>query len=103
MHYYLKSIGIKRNAFHLILFDADLRGVDPRDPNLSQMMKVKILRECMINYWYFIREVVRIPEQGGSIGGGKKYELHRGNLAMNYMFIHNINQNKNNYYKSLTL
>lgn len=91
MHYYLKSIGIKRNAFHLILFDADLRGVDPRDPNLSQMMKVKILRECMINYWYFIREVVRIPEQGGSIGGGKRYELHRGNLAMNFGFIMNWN------------
>ena len=72
MHYYLKAIGIQRNAFHLILFDADLRGVNPRDPNLNQIMKVKILRECMINYWYFIREVVRVPEQGGAIGGEKR-------------------------------
>lgn len=91
MHYYLKAIGIQRNAFHLILFDADLRGVNPRDPNLNQIMKVKILRECMINYWYFIREVVRVPEQGGAIGDGKPYQLHRGNLAMNFGFIMNWN------------
>lgn len=51
MHYYLKDKGIKHNAFFLALYDTDLIGVNPRDPNLTYQMKMKILRECMINYW----------------------------------------------------
>jgi hypothetical protein len=90
MHYFLKAKGIKNNAFMLALYDTDLIGVDPYDPNLSSMMKVKILREVMINNWYFIREVVRIPEIGGS-GIGTRYKLNRGNLAINYMMSLNFN------------
>ena len=92
MHYFLKARGIKHNKFFLGIYDAGLMGVDPRDPTLSLQMKMRILKECMSNFWYFIREVVRIPEEGGVVGSGKRYELSRGNLAMNYMFIHNINQ-----------
>lgn len=91
MHNYLKSVGVKNNAFFLILFDPDLDGVDPRDPRLNTFMKQKVLVECMRNYWYFIREVVKIPESGGAVGSGKKYELHRGNLALNYGFMFNWN------------
>lgn len=40
----------------------------------------------------YLRECVRIPEEGGAVGSGKRYELSRGNLAMNYMFVYNINQ-----------
>lgn len=91
MHLYLNSIGIKNNRFFLVLYDPDLAGVDPRDPRLNQTMKLKILRECQINFWYFIREVVRIPDQGGTVGGGKRYGLHRGNLALNFGFLRNWN------------
>lgn len=91
MHYILKQKGIENNKFFLVIYDADLKGVDPRDPNLSPMMKRKVLRECMINYWYFLREVVRIPDQGGSVGAGVRYKLHRGNLAMNFLFMLNYN------------
>ena len=91
MHFYLKSKGIKNNKFFLVLYDSDLAGVNPRDPRLSIVMKQKVLREVCINFWYFIREVVRIPEQGGAVGGGKMYELSRGNLALNYGFILNWN------------
>lgn len=90
MHYYLKSIGIKNNAFMLALLDPDLAGVDPHDKNLSTLMKQKILRECVNNYWYFLREVVRIPDSG-STGGGVKYKLTRGNLALNFAMILNLN------------
>lgn len=90
MHFYLKNAGIKNNMFFLAIYDPDLIGVDPRDQRLNDLMKVKILKECQMNYFYFIREVVRIPDQGGAIGGGKKYELHRGNLAMSFCFILNI-------------
>lgn len=51
MHYYLKQKGIKNNRFFLVLYDKDLAGVDPYDPNLSTIMKQKVLREVMSNFW----------------------------------------------------
>lgn len=89
MHYYLKAKKIKNNDFFLTLYDPDLAGVDPRDPNLNTVMKGKILQECRRNFWYFLREVIRIPDQGGEVGSGVPYKLHRGNLALNFGFINN--------------
>ena len=51
MHEYLKAIGIKNNSFMLTLLDPDLAGVNPYDPNLNQLYKRKILKECISNYW----------------------------------------------------
>ena len=90
MHYYLKERGIQNNDFFLALLDPGLAGVDPRDPNLSSNMKLRILNECRFNYWYYLREIVRVPVQG-STGAGLRYNLHRGNLAMNFLFILNYN------------
>ena len=92
MHYFLKQKGIMNNKFFLALYDSDLQNIDPRDPRLNRQMKIKVLKECQRNFWYFIREVVRIPDQGGAVGGGKMYELHRANLAMNFCFVMNFNQ-----------
>lgn len=89
MHYYLKRIGLKNNDFFLVLYDSGLAGVDPRDPYLSVQMKQRVLREVMVNYWYFLREVVRIPSQGSTAGGGDRYRLDRASLAMNFLFILN--------------
>ena len=91
MYNYLKNTGRKNNKFFLATYDPDLIGVDPRDPMLSSIYKAKIMRECMVNYWYFLREIVRIPVQGGSANSGVRYKLHRGNLALNYLFILNYN------------
>lgn len=89
MHYFLKAKGIKNNDFHLLIIDADLARIDPRDPNIGQMFKGRILRECMMNYWYFIREIIRIPVEGEV--NGIKFKLHRGNLALNFGFTMNWN------------
>ncbi len=89
MHYYLKAKKIKNNDFFLTLYDPDLAGVDPRDLSLNTVMKAKILQECRRNFWYFLREVIRIPDQGGEVGSGVPYRLHRGNLALNFGFINN--------------
>ena len=89
MHYYLKSIGIKNNKFMLSLFDPDLAGVDPYDPSLSLEMKMKIYREVQRNYWYFLREVVRVTANGNP--RGVRYELNRGNLAFNFCSMYNMN------------
>lgn len=91
MHYFLRQKGIVNNKFFLVLYDSDLLNIDPRDPRLNLYYKRKILAECMRNFWYFAREVVRIPIQGGEIGGGTQYKLTRANLALNYGFILNWN------------
>ncbi len=51
MYYFLKARGIKNNKFFLLLYDGGLMGIDPRDPNLPKPMKMRVLRECMVNYW----------------------------------------------------
>lgn len=88
VHYYLKSVGIQNNKFMLILFDPDLAGIDPYDPRLNLLMKKKVLREVKDNYFYFIREVVRIPDQGGR---PVQYKLSRGNLALSFCMSLNLN------------
>lgn len=90
MHKYLEAIGIKNNKYMLTLLDKDLAYIDPHDPNLNTFMKSKVLRECMSNFWYFVREVVRIPDQGGS-GGGIRLKLHRGNMAYFFCSVYNMN------------
>lgn len=91
MHYFLKRTGRRNNDFFLALFDSGLAGVDPRDPNLHPVMKQRVLKEIIVNYWYFLREAVRIPVQGGTVSSGTRYQLNRGNLAMNFLFTLNYN------------
>lgn len=88
MHYYLKARGIKNNKFHLLLYDKDLAGVDPYDMSLPVYMKQKIFLECQRNFWYYVREVVRVQSQGGPY---VMYKLDRGNLALNFCFTLNLN------------
>lgn len=88
MHYYLKARGIKNNKFHLLLYDKDLAYIDPHDPNLPPEMKQKVFLECQRNFWYYIREVVRVQSQGGPY---VRYKLDRGNLALNFCFTLNLN------------
>ena len=82
----LRRKGIKNWAFFLKLYDEDLRGVDPYDPNLTQEYKLKVLLECRKNLWYFIREVMRIPAPGDPM----QFKLHRGNLALLWACVNNI-------------
>lgn len=83
----LHRLGIKNNLFMLRLYDKDLQGVDPFSPLLSQPTIMKIINECIINPWYYLREIARIPEQGGT---SIPFQLHRGNLAVVFLFINGI-------------
>lgn len=89
MHKYLEDSGIQNNKFMLALLDPDLARIDPYDPNLSRQMKTKVLRECLYNPWYFFREIVRIPDSGQA--SGVKFELSRGNLALLFCLMMNLN------------
>jgi len=88
----LKKLNIKNNMFFLKLYNRDLLGVDPYAPNISKNMINAIILECMMNPYYFWREVARIPEPGGAIGpgAGSPFILHRGNLASMFCFTHSI-------------
>lgn len=86
---YLKDSGIENNRFMLVLLDPDLARIDPHDPKLNRIMKQKVLRECIYNPWYFFREVVRIPDSGQATG--VKFELTRGNLALLFCLMMNLN------------
>lgn len=88
MAQYLKDIGISNYRWPLILLDPDLASIDPFDPNLPQHYKVKVLKECIYNPIYFIRECVRIES---STPGGVKFELNRGNMAIIFCMLMNIN------------
>ena len=87
MSQYLEQIGIKNHRFMLALLDPDLAGIDPHDPNLSLELKRKVLMECCSNFWYYLREVVRIP----AMGEPSKFILNRGNMAFLYLATMNIN------------
>lgn len=83
-----REMGLKNCLFPLVLLQPALRGVDPYDPNLTDEQKVMIGIECRYNFWYFLREVVRIPAQGGS--EPIKYKANRGNIALSWVFMNNI-------------
>ena len=87
MYRILKEKGIKNNKFFLILYDESLQGVDPHSNDLTDEQKMRIQIEVQRNFWYYVREVVLVPEAGGFT----HYQLHLGNLAQDYCMLNNIN------------
>ena len=84
---YLKEKGIKKYAFMLKLYDKTLVGVDPYSSNLTSEQQIRIRKEIMINYWYYIREVVKIPSTGNVV----PYEINKGTMATTFLQLKNIN------------
>lgn len=82
----LEEMGIKNNTFFLELYDEDLINIDPFSENLTTLEKAKITQEIIKNPWYFLREIVRIPTSGIL----RRYELHRGNLALTWCMLNDI-------------
>lgn len=84
----LRERGVKNNKFLLALYDEGLVGVDPYDKNLTQEQMVRIYQECCLNKWYFMREVVRLPQDGANV----KYLANIGNITLSYIKGKNKNQ-----------
>lgn len=84
----LELLGVKNNDFFLLLLNPRLQGVDPHDPNISPEVALMVVEECQLNFFYYLREVVRIPEQGGTT---VSFVLDRATLAAAYCFINDIN------------
>lgn len=84
----LKRMGIKNHYFFLALYDRTLLNVDPHSPNLTTEQKLRIMYECKVNFWYWLREVVRIPVVGQE--HGIRFALHRGNLALYWSIMNDV-------------
>lgn len=85
----LNQMGIKNHNFFLTTFDKDLIGRDPHnldDPSVE--LRQRISMEAKQNFWFFIREVVRVTAAGS---GGIPYILNRSNLAQAWLFLNSIN------------
>ncbi len=82
------EMGVENCLFHLSLFNRELIDVDPHDPNLTLEQKQAVAIECSQNFWYFIREVIRINVKG--VDGGISYKANRGNLAMSWLYLAHI-------------
>ena len=87
----LKNMGVKNYFFPLALYDPDLRNVDPHDLEENtpenEILRTKVMKEARINVWYYLREVARVYEQGGS---PVPFRLDRGSVAMTFCFINGI-------------
>lgn len=81
-------MGVKNHLWPLALYQPELSGIDPHAPNLPQDIRLKIRNEVRNNFWYYLREVVRLP----SVAGGEpiQYIAHRGNMAMNWSFMNHV-------------
>ena len=84
----LNKYGVNNNTFMLSLYDRDLLGIDPHnltDPSVE--LTQRIAMECKLNYWYYLREVVRVPSAGTD---GIPFILNRANLAQSWLFLNSI-------------
>lgn len=88
VHKQLEMLGIRNNEFFLLLLNPRLQGVDPHDPNITPELAMMVIEECQLNFFYYLREVVRIPEQGAGV---VPFQLDRATLAAAYCFINDIN------------
>ena len=88
----LYKLGIKNNKFFLKIYDRDLIGVDVYNQILPIDLQMKVLLEIIINPWYFLREICRIPVDGMPIepGGGSEFIADRNNIASWYCYLNGI-------------
>ena len=87
VHNALAKQDIKNNSFMLQLDNLDLLNLDPFNPNLTEAEKLLIAKECVGNFWYFIREVLRWPMCDGSL---VPTQLDMGNAAMYWNTLNGI-------------
>ncbi len=83
-----KDMGISNCLWPISLLQPELQGIDPHADNLSDEIKIKIGLECKYNFWYYLREVARIPPVAGPVA--IPYKANRGNLALSWSFMCSI-------------
>ena len=87
MHFLLKKLNISNNKFFLALHNPELMNVDPFAPDITSEQIVMIARECLYNPWYYFREIIKIPQQGGQ---PIPFRLDRATLALLWVVLNDI-------------
>lgn len=91
VHKLLKDLGVKNNNELLQIFNKQLIGVNPHDPNLPDNVRMMIDHECRCNLWYYLREVVKVP-----IGDNMyPFDLNIGSFTITWM----ITRKQNFFYE----
>lgn len=83
----VRALGVKNCYFPLLLINPTLQGVDPYSPRLTHQQVLDIITECFLNMYYYLREVVRIPQESSA---PVRYKMDRGTMAASYCFINDI-------------
>ena len=86
--YIYKKMGVENYAFPLALIQPYLQGVDPFSTDLDDETKMAITLECRYNPWYCLREVIRLPPQGGPTP--IRYKASRGNIALTWSYFNHL-------------
>lgn len=80
-----RRMGVVNCLFPLALYQPELQGVDPFDPNLTTTQKLMIAAEAKHNPWYYLREIARVPVSGSP--EPTMYLANRANVAMMWCFL----------------
>ena len=88
----LKTLGVKEYYFMLEVKNPIITTIDPWSPTITADQIRWVILECIQNVWYFLREIVMIPEQGGL---PMHYQAHRGNIAQAWCATHGIDSDLN--------
>ena len=83
-----RDMGVENHAFLLALHNPALQGINPHSPELTLDQIALITIECKENFWYYIREVARIPGLAGS--DPIVFRASRGNIALYWLFFNHI-------------
>lgn len=89
----LQTLGIKNCYFMLEICDFSLTSIDPfavdeqGRTTLTKDQIGRVMLECARNPWYFLREISRIPDQGGT---SVPYKANRGNIAQAWCVKHGL-------------
>lgn len=81
-------MGVKNCAFMLSLLDPSLQGIDPFRKDLDTVTKAKIVQECKLNFWYYLREIERVPEPGSMVA--IQFKANRMNIALYWLFFNHV-------------
>ncbi|MDD2819173.1 MAG: hypothetical protein PHN51_10340 [Candidatus Nanopelagicales bacterium] len=81
-------MGVKNNVFHLALLNPQLANVDPYAPDLPLKVQGMIAQECKLNFWYYLREIERIPTPGSTVA--TKFQANRMNIALYWLYFNHV-------------
>ena len=89
LSYVFKRRGIKNHLFLLALHDPSLEFVDPHSRELTMVQILAVAKETRENYWYYLREVVRVDDSG--TGESTYFKANRANIAQAWCFWDYVN------------